>query len=111
MANGILGKQMSQNGQYVTVYTAPVDILFATVSMNLVNMHATDDAEMRIAITDAATPNPVDHIDFGSIIPRKGGILERTCTVLGPGEKIMVWSDKDTVAMRAYGLEEVPVAE
>lgn len=109
MSNGLLGKAMAQVGQYVTVYTAPPDVIFTTASINIVNMDQSADAKVKIAVTDQAAATAVDHIDFGSTIPQKGGILERTCFLLSPGEKVMVESDNANVAIRVYGLEEVPV--
>ena len=37
MANGLLGKAVSQTGSNVTVYTVPVDVEFATVTIMVTN--------------------------------------------------------------------------
>ncbi len=108
MANGLLGKAMSSISTDVLVYTVPAAANFATVSVNMTNT-GIEDAKVRLALTTASTPGMADYVEYEAIIPASGGSLERSCMVLSPGEKIMVWSDKSTVAIRAYGLEEIPV--
>lgn len=105
MANGSLGKGMTQQGQYVNLYSVPADVLFATASINLVNM-GQDDATVRIAIGTSDIPGPADHVDYNSVIPANGGILERTCIVCSANENINIFADSDSVAIRIYGLEQ-----
>jgi len=105
MANGVLARGMTQAGQYADMYTVPTDVVFSTASINCCNM-GTDDATVRIAIANSAIPGGADHIDFNSVIPANGGILERTCIVCSPSEHILVFCDSSDVAVRIYGLEQ-----
>lgn len=107
MSNGVLGKAMSSDTADVTVYTVPSNAAFATVSLNLLNL-GTEDAKVNIAFTTAATPGQVDYIEHEAIIPANGGSLERTCMLMSPNEKVVLQSDKATVACRVSGLEEIP---
>jgi len=106
MANGVLGKTMSVAGSEVTVYTAPANLDFATISINLVNQGAVDSL-VKIAITTSPTPSPADYIDFNAVLPANGGGLERTCFVVSAGEKVIVEADSSNVSVRVYGLEKL----
>jgi hypothetical protein len=105
--NGTLGKAMSVAAQFVTVYTVPTaGVDFATISVFMVNTGPAA-ANVRFAIsTEAATPLPQDYIEHGAIIPANGGVLERTCIPVSAGDKVMVFSDVATVAIRVAGLEQ-----
>lgn len=105
MSNGVLGKSMSSAGSNVVVYTAPAGIDFATVSINLCNLGVAD-AGVRIAISTNVSPSPQDYIEYGSIVPGNGGILERTCMVVSPNENVIVFADSADVAVRVFGLEK-----
>lgn len=106
MANGTLGKQLTVATSYVTVYTVPATAEFATVTIYVCN-GTVNDAAMRIAIsTEATTPLAQDHVEYGAIVPANGGVMDRTCIPLSPGDKVMVWSDRAGVAVRVSGLEQ-----
>lgn len=106
MANGYLAKGMTQAGQYADMYVVPANVVFTTASINCCNM-GSNDASVRIAIATSAIPGGADHIDYNSIIPANGGILERTCITCSPGEHILIFSDSPDIAVRIYGLEQV----
>ncbi len=106
MSNGVLGKSMSSAGSDVIVYTAPGAVEFSTVSINLCNLGPAD-AGVRIAITTSPTPSPQDYIEYGSIIPGNGGILERTCMVISPNENVIVFADSADISIRVFGLEKL----
>jgi len=106
MSNGVLGKSMTSSGNNVIVYTVPAGADFSTVSINLCNL-GNVDSHVRIAITTSASPSPVDYIEYGAVIPGDGGILERTCMVLSPGENLIVWADSNDISVRAFGLEKI----
>lgn len=106
MSNGVLGKVMSSAGNEVTVYTVPPAADFATISINIVNK-GTGDAKVKIAITTSAIPSPADYIDFESIVPGNGGILERTCIVCSASENVIIEGDTSDLAVRVYGLEKL----
>lgn len=108
MANGTLGKALSAAAAQVTPYIAPATLDFATVSLFLCNLGSVD-AKVRIAITQAANPAPEDHIEYDAVIPASGGTLERTCIPVSAGDKVMVYSDMATVAVRVAGLEQSSV--
>jgi hypothetical protein len=105
MAKGLLGKAMSVAGQNVEVYPAPGSIQFATVNVNIVNTDAAE-ATVRIAITTSVAPAAADYIDNGSKVPPLGGVLERMCIVLSPGEKVFVYSSNSNCAIQVRGLEQ-----
>ena len=107
MSNGVLGKTMTVANGQVIAYTVPSAAEFATVSVNLVNTNATTDVAVKVAITTSATPSRSDYIDYGTILKAGGGILERTCIVVSPGENVIVESDSGDVAVRVYGLEKI----
>lgn len=107
--NGTLGKALTIASQQVTPYIANATLDFATVSLFLCNTGNTD-AKVRIAITtQATTPNPEDHIEYDAVIPASGGTLERTCIPLSASDKVMVYCDSSSVAVRVAGLEQSSV--
>lgn len=108
MASGVLGKAMSNDVNQVLVYEVPSNAAFATASVNMTNTGSVD-AKVKLALTVSVTPGLVDYVEFDAVIPASGGSLERSCMVLSPGEKVIVQCDKSTVAIRVYGLEEIPV--
>jgi hypothetical protein len=106
MANGLLGKAITTAATNTTVYTAPSSIQYATVNVTAVNT-GTSNAKFRLAITLATAPGNSDYVEYDAEIPANGGVLERTCLILSPNEKVIVYSDKATVAVRVNGLEAV----
>lgn len=106
MANGLLGKTLTSNGSNVTVYSVPATAKFATVSLNAVNL-GTTVAKLRMAISYSSNPSAVDYLEYGAELTASGGILERTCMVLSPNEKLIIHSDSSEVAVRVFGLEEI----
>lgn len=104
--NSVVAKASSIASNNVTVYTVPSDKQFANVSVNLTN-NGTSASAVRMAITSAATPSAVDHIEYGVSLPANGGSLRRTNIVLSASEKIMVWADSNNVGIRAFGLEQI----
>jgi hypothetical protein len=105
MSNGKLGSASLAALTYTTVYTVPAGKV-ATFNVVMVNRGITN-AEMRVAITtQASTPLDADFIEFDAILPREGGILERTALVAGAGEKVMVRASTSNVSVRVHGLVE-----
>lgn len=107
MASGVLGKAMSNNATPVVAYTVPLNAVFATASVNLTNTGPVD-AKVKVALTTSVSPGLMDYVEFDAVIPAMGGSLERSCMVLSPGEKVIIECDMNTVAIRVYGLEEIP---
>lgn len=106
MANGLLGKSMSTVDSDVTVYTAPASIQYATINIAANNI-GPEVAKLKIAITTSSAPSNADYIEFDSEIPANGGVLERTCLILSPSEKVIIRCNRATVAVRVNGLEAV----
>lgn len=106
MANGVLGKGMTQANSSVVLYTVPANMQFATITVSACNQDQTNDVSFSMAVTSAANATPADYIEFGAILPVKGGVLERTCLVLSPGEKVIVQASSSEVSVRVFGLEQ-----
>ncbi|MGI9213118.1 MAG: hypothetical protein ACR2HF_11665 [Methylococcaceae bacterium] len=121
MASGTLGTVMTTASSYVGAYTATTSISYATISINLVNTDATNQATIRVAIvsgTDATAASASTltsdgvgtykkyHIEYGAVVAANGGVLERTCIPVSAGDKVFVWSDTAAVAVRVFGLEQ-----
>lgn len=105
MASGKLGAATIPASAYTTVYTVPADTV-ATINLSLVNRGGSP-ATIRVAVSDElVTPLDADFIEYDSVLPGAGGILERTALVAGAGEKVMVYSDVATVSARVHGFEE-----
>jgi hypothetical protein len=102
---GTLGKALTTAAAYVTVYTVPMTAEFATITISGCN-GTNGDATFRLAITDQASEAPQDHLEYGAAIPANGGVYERTCLPVSPGEKVMIWCDRAGVAFRVSGLEQ-----
>ena len=105
MANGLLGKAVSQNNTNVTVYTVPVDVEFATVTVMIVNTGG-GIAAVNTYVTSAATPTNADLVGYQDELPANGGSVEYTCLVIGTGEKVVVNSNNDNCVIRVHGLEK-----
>lgn len=108
MAIGLLGKQLLIADIDTTVYTVPMDCLFAAVSINVLNTNSTV-AGFKLAVTNSTTPAAVDYIENGTQIPADGGMLERTEIKCSPGEKIIVRSSLDDVVVRVSGIEHTKI--
>ena len=105
MANGKLGSAALAADTYTVIYEVPAD-RNATFNIVAVNRGGTD-ARVRVAITEeAATPVDADFIEFDSLVPGDGGVLERVALIAGSGEKVMVRSNMATLSVRVHGLEE-----
>ncbi len=105
MANGLLGKAVSQTGSDVTVYTVPVDVEFATVTIMVTNTGG-GIATVNTYVTSAVSPTNTDLIGFQDELTANGGSVEYTCLVLSAGEKVVVNANKDECVIRVHGLEK-----
>ena len=105
MANGLLGKAVSQTGSNVTVYTVPVGMEFATVTIMVTN---TDGgvATINTYVTSAANPTNSDIIGFQDELTALGGSVEYRCMVLSAGEKVVVNANNNECVIRVHGLEK-----
>lgn len=107
MTIALVAKTMTVANTVITVLTVPTTgIDFATLNLGFVN-EGTTDAILRIALSSqGSTPNSEDYIEYGAVVPANGGIFDRTCVLATPGEKVMVFCDKATVAARVVGLAQ-----
>jgi hypothetical protein len=106
MANGLLGKAMAIANNFVKVYEVPsTGVVFTTASYNALNMD-TVDVFLKVAITTSETPSPADFVDFNAKIPQDGGIVERSCMAMSPGEKMFFQASSNNVSIRVHGLEK-----
>lgn len=109
MANGILNDGSNTNpialpDQTDTVlYVVPANT-FTVCTVNLVNRHATDTANVRIAIADSATPTTADFIEFDADLVA-GGVLERTGLVINAAKYLVVYANGGLVSAMAMGIE------
>lgn len=107
--NSFRAKAGSSADTDVVVYTVPAGKQFANVALNLLN-YGNEAAKVRVGITINASMTPVDAIEFETELAANGGQLRRTSLYLSAGEKLIVRSNKSTVAIRAVGLEQNGVA-
>ena len=105
MTNGKLGSAALAADTYTVIYAVPAG-RNATFNLVVVN-RGTTDARVRVAITEAlSTPTNADFIEFDSLVPADGGVLERVALIAGSGEKVMVRSSTAALTARVHGLEE-----
>lgn len=107
MANGLLGTALSSANNNVVAYTVPTTgFQFATLSFTLVNTSSTP-AKVKIAIATSSNPTLDQYIEYGAVLAANGGVLERTCIMCSPGEKVILNADNSDVAMRVFGMEQM----
>lgn len=106
MANGLLGKGITAANVILTPYTVPTDLKFATVSLHLLNTGNSEASVKVYLTTNSGTPNVGDAIEYEAKLPAKGGLLERGCLLLSPGERVVVMSNTAGVVARVSGLEQ-----
>ena len=76
-----------------------------TASINIVNYGLTS-AALKVYISATTTPSDGDLIDKKPINLASGGMYLRTGEILGPGERIVLHSNTDSVAARVTYFEE-----
>lgn len=108
MTNGLLGKNISQAGQFVTIYEVPATgVEFATVSIHVLNKDANIGVvDVAICGTGVTVPTDTDYISFKDELVAEGGVVEHNCFLVSPGEKIMVRSNNSQTVTRVHGLEK-----
>lgn len=104
MAAGKLGSAFPLGATYTTVYTVTAPIAAATFNINIVNT-TTQVVTVRLAIAPTGTPDDTDWLEF-DVKLEPGGVLERTSLAASVGERVIVWSSIEGVAVRVYGFEQ-----
>jgi hypothetical protein len=102
MATGRLGIGDLTAAANTTLYTCP-DNTFAVVTVSMCNRAATS-SQIRISVSDLATPADSEYIEYDATVLSKG-VLERTGIVLSAGQKIVVRSNGSGTSAVAYGIE------
>jgi len=103
-AKGLLGKAVSVANTPVVVYEVPANIQFCTLSLALLNV-GTTSAKVRLAVSSSTTPSQAEWLEYDPTIPASG-VLERTCIVVSPGEKVVLIGENNNFALRVFGLEQ-----
>lgn len=102
MATGILGRQDLAAGADTTLYVVPADT-FAVITVSLANRD-TQNRAVRVAISDSATPDNADFIEYDTALIGNG-VLERAGLVVDAGKYVIVRSNSTAVSAVAYGIE------
>lgn len=101
---GKLGVVASVKDGWAKVYTAPADVDFVVVSLNILNLNDAT-ANVKVAFTaNPSAPSDLDLVDSDTLENR--AVLERTCMLLSAGESVSVFANQANVIVRAYGIEE-----
>ncbi len=103
MKHSIVVKRTPVPNQYTTLYTVPVNVLYATVSINMVNL-VNENAGVHIAITKTTIPLKTDFVDYKLPLESLGGQLCRQGFVLSAGESVVVLSDHPQTIFRLTGV-------
>lgn len=109
MANGILNDGSNTNPVALSdatdtvLYVVPANT-FVVATVSMVNRHATDTANVRLAIADSATPTIADYIEFDADLVA-GGVLERTGLVINSGKYLVAYTSGGSVSAMAMGIE------
>lgn len=105
MASGRLGVASPTAATNTAIYTVPANTV-ATINISVVN-RGVGDASVNVAIsTSTTTPADAEYVEYGALVPRNGGVLERTALVVGAGENVVVRSSVATCSFRIHGFEE-----
>ena len=92
MTTAIFNKLVLNATTETPVGTIPGALVFATVTINILNTSA-NPASINLAIVDGSgSPAAADYIDKGTIVPANGGVALRSCIL--PGwirNTLMIW--------------------
>lgn len=102
MALGKLASAMSVEGGNAVLYIAP-EAKMAVATVTVCNT-GDEDAECSIAVALQDEPGESDWIEYALPLRPSEGI-ERASIMLGPGNRIIVGSDKATLAINIFGWE------
>lgn len=91
------------------VYQAPANCTFASITINCSNNGTTADGTAVVSVARhlAATPAEANWIEPSAVVP-VGGVLERSCMILQPSERLSVRTNTTKVAVNIWGLAKIP---
>lgn len=104
MAKGLLGKTQLTANTNTVVYSIPLNIQFATISVKLTNT-TTADVVVRLAASPNTTPASSDFMLYDVPLPANG-VMDVACELYSPGEKIIAHASAVGVSVRVTGLEQ-----
>lgn len=106
-ATGTLGQSAPSAATNTVVYTVSSSlsgVTAATVTINVCNRGNTS-ATVRLAISDATTPQNKDYIEYDATVPAFG-VLERTGVVMSSDKKLIAYCSTANFSINVYGFEE-----
>jgi hypothetical protein len=104
MAQGRLGNALLTGNADTTIYTVPAG-KYAIASINLVNRDPLVSAKVRIALSNNATTQTSEYIEFDATLAAGGTVLERTGLSISPSMNVRVFSTTSNVVASIYGIE------
>lgn len=105
MLNSTVAKVSSAAGSEVVCYEVPATKQLANVTINVANL-GTTPATLTLGVTDGVSLNDVDLLEDGAQLVAGAGVIRRTDVIMGPGEKVIINSDSNDLAVRVFGLEQ-----
>ena len=104
MATGILSRTNIADTSNTSVYTTPAGKV-SSFTLSIANRNATQDAQIKVAISDTSTPAVTDFIEFNTSIP-PFGTFERTGIVANAASILVISSSTANLSAVVYGIEE-----
>lgn len=104
MASGRLAKEnISSINTDIQVYQVPSSHV-ASFTISICN-RGSSNAKIRIALTDAASIDLEEYVDFDTVVYPKE-TYQRSGVVLSSGQYVYVRSDQANISVNIYGFEE-----
>lgn len=104
MAQGRLGNAILTANTEATVYTVP-STKYAITSINMVNRDPLVATKVRIALSNNATTQSSEYIEYDATLSAGGTVLERTGLSLSPSMNVRVYATTSNVIVSVYGIE------
>lgn len=104
MAQGRLGNAILTANTEATIYTVPAG-KYAIMSINMVNRDPLVSSKVRIALSNNATTQTSEYIEFDTTLAAGGTVLERTGLSISPSMNVRVYATTSNVVASIYGIE------
>lgn len=104
MAQGRFGNAILTANTEATIYTVPAN-KYAVASINIVNRDPLVSSKIRIALSNNASTQTSEYIEFDATLSAGGTVLERTGLSLGPSMNVRVYATTSNVIASIYGIE------